>query len=62
MKQTEIILKKVEASEGYVLTNGETFGNPIFLGANDSIENWYEITIEEAEAIQKAELDEEIQE
>ena len=49
----KIQLTKLTASEGHVLTNGEAFGSPIFLGIYDSAENWHEITIEEAEAIQK---------
>lgn len=31
------------AEEGYVLTNGETFGKQVFLGIYDSPNNWYEI-------------------
>ena len=30
------------------LTNGETVGKTVYLGANDSIENWHEIPDEEA--------------
>ena len=48
-----IQLTKLIASEGHTLTNGEAFGQEIYLGVNDSVENWYEITTEEAEAIQK---------
>ena len=43
------------AREGYVYTNGETFSNVIRLGINDSADNWYEITIEEAERLQNTE-------
>lgn len=48
-------IKTITASEGMVLTNGETFsdvGATIYLGKNDSPENWYEITAEEAEQLQ----------
>ena len=31
------------AEEGYVLTNGETYGKQVFLSAYDSPNNWYEI-------------------
>ena len=40
-------LRKLTASEGTVLTNGEAFGKVIHLGTNDSETNWYEITEEE---------------
>ncbi len=40
------------AREGYVYTNGETFSSVIRLGKNDSVNNWYEITEEEAERLQ----------
>lgn len=60
---------RMAAEKGYVLTNGETYsteggyikngddfiplGGYITLGVNDSSDNWYEITIEEAERLQK---------
>ncbi len=40
------------AKEGYVYTNGETFSTVIRLGKNDSVDNWHEITEEEAERLQ----------
>lgn len=42
---------KFEAKEGMIYTNGEAFGKTLYLGNNDSIENWYEITEEEYEKI-----------
>lgn len=45
----------LKAEEGYTLTNGEAFGKVVYLGRNDSEDNWYEITDEEAEALQNAE-------
>ena len=52
--RTEIIeLKKIIASEGMTLTNGEVFGKEVYLGCNDSLDNWYEITDQEAEEIRK---------
>lgn len=40
-------LRKLTASEGIVFTNGEAYGKEIYLGINDSPENWHEITDEE---------------
>lgn len=49
--KTEIIeLRKIQADEGKILTNGETFsevGGSVYLGINDKPENWREITEEE---------------
>lgn len=42
-----INLIKLTASDGHILSNGEAYGNPIYLGKNDSIDNWFEITKEE---------------
>jgi hypothetical protein len=42
----------LKADENLTLTNGETFGKVVYLGKNDSAENWHEITDEEAEALQ----------
>ena len=57
------ILRKITASDGMVLTNGEAFGKEIYLGVNDSAENWHEITDAEYEKIvaeQEAEIGVEI--
>ena len=35
------------ANEGYVFFNGETGGKTLFLGKNDSIDNWRQITEQE---------------
>lgn len=54
MEIKTIELKEVKAEEGKVLTNGETYssvGGSIFLGVNDSIDNWWEITEEEYQHI-----------
>lgn len=43
-------MRELKAAEGMVLTNGETFssvGGSVYLGCNDSMDNWYEITEEE---------------
>ena len=47
MEMTTIELRKLTASNGKVLTNGEVFSKEIYLGCNDSADNWYEITDEE---------------
>ena len=61
MEKTTISLIKLTASNGMVLTNGEAYGKEIYLGCNDSIENWHEITDAEYEEIitaQEKELEE----
>ncbi len=53
MEISTIEIRKITASEGMVLTNGETFssvGGSVYLGKNDSAENWQEITEEEYNA------------
>ena len=55
MEKTKIELIKITASEGMVLTNGDTYSKEVFLGINDSVENWHEITDAEYEEIKKAE-------
>ena len=56
MTETTITLRKLTASEGYVLTNGEAYGKEIYLGIYDSPENWHEITDAEYEAIMAAQV------
>ena len=63
MEKTTIELTKVTAAEGMWLTNGETYSKEIYLGCNDSIDNWHEITNKEYEEIvkaQEAELEEQM--
>jgi hypothetical protein len=48
----------LKADEGMTLTNGEAFGKVVYLGKNDSADNWHEITDEDAEEMQTAELEE----
>lgn len=55
MIETTIELRKLTAADGYVLTNGKAHGKEIYLGKNDSAENWHEITDAEYAAIVKAE-------
>ena len=51
MKTTEIKTIKIEADEGKILTDGNIYGSVIFLGADKSANDFYEITKEEYEAI-----------
>ena len=60
MTISTIELRKITASKGMILTNGEAYGEEIYLGINDTPENWYEIPIEEYEKIM-AEQEAEIQ-
>ena len=64
MTETVIEVRKITADEGMVLTNGKAYsevGGDIFLGCNDSKDNWHEITDAEYDAILK-EQEEEINE
>lgn len=51
MITSTIELVKLTAAEGMTLTNGEVFGKEVYLGKNDTAENWYEITDAEAEEL-----------
>jgi hypothetical protein len=57
MTQETIELRRLTAAEGMTLTNGEAFGKEVYLGINDSPDNWHEITDEEATAIEQAKLE-----
>jgi len=43
----------LKADEGMTLTNGEAFGKVVYLGTNDSVFNWHEITDAQAQALQE---------
>lgn len=43
MTTEEIIVKKVTPKKGYLLTNGETITNAIFMGVTEAINAWWEI-------------------
>jgi hypothetical protein len=45
----------IKADEGMVLTDGNAFGKTVYLGKYDSVDNWHEITEEEAERLQNTE-------
>ena len=49
---------KLVATEGMILTNGESYGRTVFLGTGDSPDNWYEITEAEYEARMAEEAEE----
>ena len=61
MITSTIELIKLTAAEGMTLTNGEAFGKEIYLGCNDTPDNWREITDEEA-ALLQAEAEKRVQE
>lgn len=46
---TTIELRKLVASDGMTLTDGETLAKEVYLGKYDNSTNWYEITDAEAE-------------
>ena len=47
MEIKEVKQTIIEASEGHILTNGNSYGKVVALGSTDSADNWHEITIEE---------------
>jgi hypothetical protein len=53
MIKSTIKIIKLEASDGMMLTNGDVISACVYLGLNDSPDNWHEITIEEAAAKEK---------
>ena len=57
-----IVINKIIADEGKILTDGkDTFGKVIFLGSNSSAEDFYEITEEEYEEILKEQEESEVE-
>ena len=47
MKIIQDLMTILEPEEGYILTDGETYSDKVFLAYNDSPSNWWEIPIEE---------------
>ena len=47
MTQKTIEIKVLTASDGMVLTNGETYSTQVYLGIHDSPKNWREISMDE---------------
>ena len=61
MTETKITLRKLTAADGFVLTDGEVYGKEIYLGKNDSPDNWHEITeAEHTEILAEQEQTEEV--
>jgi predicted RNA-binding protein len=53
MTETIINLRQLKATPGMVLTNGEVYNEDvIYLGINEDINTWYEITYEEYQEIE----------
>ena len=53
MKTTPIEIITLQADKGKILTNGEIYSTQVYLGINDSPNNWWEIPIEEMPAEQE---------
>lgn len=63
LKTKNVELRILTASDGMVLTDGNNFssvGGEVYLGKNDSPNNWHEITEEEYNTV-KAERETEIE-
>ena len=43
MTESAIEIRVLEPDEGMILTNGETYSKRVYLGVNDTHENWHEI-------------------
>ena len=50
MEKKIIEIPVLTPSEGMMLTNGETYSKEVWLGTNDSAENWSEVPMAEYEA------------
>lgn len=46
MTKETITRMKLTASEGHILTDGESYGRIVYLASGDEGEKWYEITEE----------------
>lgn len=64
MKQSTYTVQVIQPTSGYILTQSSDidlkdriFSEKIFLGINDSIDNWKEITIEEANNLKQKQRD-----
>ena len=53
MQKEQVVINKLIADSGKILTDGETFGRVIFLGKGRAVDEFYEITEEEYEEILK---------
>lgn len=50
MKTSEVKIVVLEPDEGKVLTNGETYSDKVYLGKNDSPDNWREVPADSHES------------
>ncbi len=50
--------EKIVATEGHILTNGEIYGSEIYLGNGITADAFYEITVEEYQALLMSATDE----
>lgn len=55
MKKETITRIKLTASEGHILTDGESYGRIVYLASGDEGEKWHEITEGEYEEKMKEE-------
>lgn len=55
MKKETITRIKLTASEGHILTDGESFGRIVYLASGGDDDEWYEITEAEYDNISKQE-------
>lgn len=60
MKTENITLVKLIASDGMILTDGESYGKEVYLGVNDSADRWKEIPESEAPNQDEKDIAEEI--
>lgn len=51
-------MRKLIATEGMTLTNGEAFGKTVYLADNASSSDWWEVTDAEAEQMKREEAEE----
>ena len=59
VKKQPIQIIVLEPDEGMVLTNGETYSYRVYLGVNDSPDNWWEIPESEMPTPEPEEVSEE---
>lgn len=64
MKQSTYTVQVIQPTDGHVLTQASDidlkdriFSEKVFLGVNDSIDNWKEIKIEESEKLKTQQRD-----
>jgi hypothetical protein len=55
MEIKTIEIRRLVASPGMVLTNGDVYGTEIYLGVNEVVTGWHEITEEEYNEIKQKE-------